>query len=132
ALKSITGDDDQAVDRKGVDELPRVKLVSRFTIGVNALPKLPDEAGALKSRLLLLNFPNTYAGREDNTRKRRLVAEAPGVAIWALGGLARLRSNNAFTVPAKSAEMVQAFERCVSPVKSFAFECLEVTGGDDT
>jgi P4 family phage/plasmid primase-like protien len=130
-LKSVTGNDPQAIDRKGIDELPRVRLVNRFTIAVNELPKLPDEAGALKTRLLLLHFRQSYAGREDTSLKPRLRSEAPGVAVWALMGLARLRARGAFTTPARSAAMVEAFERIVSPVLGFLDERCEVVAGDE-
>jgi P4 family phage/plasmid primase-like protien len=131
-LKSISGNDPQAIDRKGIDELPRVRLYCRFSIAVNELPKLPDEAGALKTRLSLLHFRNTYAGREDTTLKPRIRAEAPGVVVWALQGLKRLRSNNRFTAPARSAAMIEAFEKIVSPVLGFLDERCELCGGDDS
>jgi P4 family phage/plasmid primase-like protien len=125
ALKSVTGNDPQAVDRKGIDELPRVRLFCRFSVAVNELPKLPDEAGALKTRLLLLHFRNSFAGKEDTTLKPRLKAEAPGVA---LAGLRRLRERGRFTVPQRSAAMVEAFEKIISPVLGFLEDRCEVTG----
>jgi len=131
-LKSITGNDPQSIDRKGIDELPRVRLFCRFSIAVNELPKLPDEAGALKTRLLLLHFRNSFAGREDTTLKPRLKAEAPGVAVWGLEGLKRLRTRGRFTIPDRSAAMIEAFERIVAPVLGFLDECCETAQGDDS
>jgi putative DNA primase/helicase len=130
-LKSITGNDPQAIDRKGIDELPRVRLFCRFSIAVNELPKLPDEAGALKTRLLLLHFRNSFVGREDTMLKPRLKAEAPGIAAWALEGLKRLRAQGSFTVPDRSAAMIEAFEKIVSPVLSFLDDCCELGSGDN-
>lgn len=130
-LKSITGNDPQSIDRKGIDELPRVRLLNRFTIAVNELPKLPDEAGALKTRLLLLHFRNSHAGKEDTTLKPRLKAEAPGVAVWALEGLKRLRAQGKFTLPQRSAAMIEAFEKIVSPVLGFLDDRCELAFGDD-
>jgi putative DNA primase/helicase len=131
-IKSVTGNDPQAIDRKGIDELPRVRLFCRFSIAVNELPKLPDEAGALKTRLLLLHFRKSFAGREDTGLKTRLKTEAPGVAVWALEGLKRLRTNGRFTVPQRSDAMIQAFEQIVSPVLRFLDECCELSGGDES
>ena len=130
-IKSVTGNDPQAIDRKGIDELPRVRLFCRFSIAVNELPKLPDEAGALKTRLLLIHFRNSFAGKEDTTLKPRLKAEAPGVAVWALEGLTRLRAQGRFTLPDRSAAMIEAFEKIVSPVLGFLDDCCELGGGDD-
>ncbi len=130
-LKSITGNDPQAIDRKGINELPRVRLFCRFSIAVNELPKLPDEAGAIKTRLLLIHFRNSFAGKEDTTLKPRLKAEAPGVAVWALEGLKRLRAQGRFTLPDRSAAMIEAFEKIVSPILGFLDNCCELGGGDN-
>jgi putative DNA primase/helicase len=129
-LKNISGNDAQAIDRKGVDELPHVWMPVRFTIATNELPKLPDEAGALKPRLKLLYYGRSMAGCEDSTLKPRVRAEAPGIAVWALRGLDRLRENGAFTEPARCKAMVEEFEKLVSPVKSFVSERCELSHGD--
>jgi putative DNA primase/helicase len=129
AIKSITGNDLQGVDRKGVDELPQVHLFARFMIAVNELPRLPDTAGALKPRLLLLYFPNSYADREDTTIKSRISAEAQGIAAWAIEGLFRLREQGGFTIPESSRSIIEEFERTVSPVKCFLHERCEVVAG---
>jgi len=89
---------------------------------VNELPKLPDDAGALKPRLLLLPFLNTFAGREDVTLKDRLKAESVGIANWSLEGLCRLREQGCFTIPSKPQSMIDAFERTVSPIRAFIDE----------
>jgi len=128
-VKNISGNDPQGIDRKGIDELSQVHMQTRFLIACNELPKLPDTAGALKPRLLLLYFPRTFAGKEDQTLKARLRAEAPGIARWALEGLIRLREQGGFTLPATSAQMVEEFERTVSPVKGFMHERCEIDPG---
>jgi putative DNA primase/helicase len=129
-LKSVSGGDAQAIDRKGVDELPNVRLFCRFTIGVNDLPKLPDEAGAIKTRLLLLNFAKSYADNPDTTLKDRVSKEVGGIVNWALEGLVRLRKNGTFTVPRRSAAIVKEFEKMISPVLGFLDEQCEVRAGD--
>jgi putative DNA primase/helicase len=125
-LKSIVGNDPQAIDRKNIDELARVQLLVRFIIAVNDLPKLPDDAGSLKRRLLLIHFPKSFQEAPDINLKSRLAAEAPGVANWALQGLCRLRERGAFTEPASSRAVIEEFERVLSPVKSFLAERCEV------
>jgi putative DNA primase/helicase len=128
-LKSITGNDDQAIDRKNTDELPRVRLQVRFTIALNELPQLPDEAGALKPRLKLLYYGRSFAGQEDRSLKPRVKAEAPGIAAWALQGLYRLRELGGFTEPAKCSAMLDEFEKLVSPVRSFVADRCEIAAG---
>lgn len=126
AIKSITGNDLQAIDRKGIAEIPQARLYCRFTVAVNELPRLPDEAGAIKTRLLLIHFPNSRAGHEDITLKARLRTEAPGVAAWALEGLRRKRDQQRFTTPTNSADMITEFEKTLSPILSFLDDRCEI------
>ena len=125
-LKAITGSDPQSVDRKGVDELPRVRMTCRFTIGVNEIPELPDDAGALRRRLLLLHFPNSFEGRADETLKAKLLLEAQGIAAWSLEGLGRLRERGQFTIPASCRPFMEKFNQLVSPLQGFLREFCEV------
>ena len=128
-LKNISGNDAQGVDRKGIHEMPRVHLPVRFTIAVNDLPELPDSAGAVKPRLLLLYFPVSFQGRENPNLKTQIAGEAAGICAWALEGLCRLREQGAFTVPEKTTAMVAEFDRLISPVRGFIHECCEVVEG---
>ncbi len=140
-MKSITGGDPQAVDRKGISELAHVSICARLTIAVNELPDLPDDAGALETRLLLIHFGKSFAGKEDTTRKQRVRGEAPGLAVWALEGLKRiqarlreqekLQEKEIFTIPEKSRSIIREFKRAVSPVLSFIHECCIVSRGED-
>ena len=130
-LKSISGNDPQAIDRKGIDELPRVRLFCRFSIAVNELPKLPDEAGAIKTRLLLLHFRNSYAGREDTTLKPRLKDGSGGHSKLGLGGTETAAYPRAIYPSRPQRVMIEAFEKLVSPVLGFLDDCCELGGGDD-
>lgn len=128
-IKQITGGDPVSIDRKMVSELPAVYLKCRFTIACNTLPELPDHAQAMRPRLLLLSFDNSYAGREDTGLKKRLCEEAPGVLMWALEGLKRLKRNGKFTMPAASEHAINEFTRLSSPVGEFLAECCVVEVG---
>jgi putative DNA primase/helicase len=122
-IKSIVGRDGITVNRKFLEQLPEVRLSGRFTIAVNELPELPDHAQSLARRLLLLHFPETFTGREDRTLKDKLYGEAPGVAVWALEGLRRLRARGKFTEPKSSLPVVEEFKRLMTPVAEFLDEC---------
>ena len=64
-LKAISGGSEQTVDRKGLAALPSVALKVRFSIAVNELPRLSDSSAAMRSRLLVLPYFNSYEGQED-------------------------------------------------------------------
>jgi P4 family phage/plasmid primase-like protien len=120
-LKEISGRDGVGVNRKNKEFLSDHKLSCRFTISVNAMPDLPDHERSLDRRLLLLHFGECFTGREDTGLKDRLTEEAPGIAVWALSGLARLRAQG-FTSPRSSGPVIEEFRKQSSPVSEFADE----------
>jgi putative DNA primase/helicase len=118
-LKSIIGEDPQSIDMKFREPLPNVRIRARFILAVNNFPDLPDASAAMRSRLLVLPLGNSYEGAEDRTLDTRLAAETPGVMVWALAGLMRLRTQGRFTEPAASRDLLQQFSRLSSPVLAF-------------
>ena len=128
-LKQLTGEDDVSVNRKNKDIIGQHKLTTRITIATNSLPNLPDHEDTLRRRLLLIHFNESFAGREDTGLKRALCDEAPGIAVWALAGLKRLRANGVFTVPPSSGAVVADLRRIMAPVAEFLHECCEITPG---
>ena len=63
-LLSVTGEDTVPVNRKYRDAVS-VRLGVRFMIMSNELPFLPDNSGAIVSRMIALSTPNSWLGRED-------------------------------------------------------------------
>jgi len=124
-IKAVVGRDGVTVNRKFLPQLPDCKLPCRFTIAVNELPELPDHARSLERRLVLLYFPVTFEGREDRTLKDRLPKEAPGIAVWALDGLRRLRQQDMFTAPKSSGPIIMEFRKFLTPIAEFIDECCE-------
>jgi putative DNA primase/helicase len=117
-LLSITGEDTITVNRK---HLPAVdaKLTTRFVIVSNELPKLGDASGALAGRMILLRLTRTFYGQEDTNLAAKLTAELPGILLWALDGLKRLRARGRFEQPKSGAELLEDMEEIASPVGAF-------------
>ncbi len=118
-ILQITGGDPVGVDRKGVSELPQVHLQCRFTIAMNLLPNLPDHATALEPRLNILQFPNSYVGREDRSIKQNMKKVAGDIIPWALEGLRDLRESKLFCLPDSSIPVISDFKDMSSPVYGF-------------
>lgn len=125
-IKSIVGQDRITVNRKFLPILSDVKLPGRMTIVMNELPDLPDSGRALERRLLLISFPRTFQGREDWTLKDRLITEAPGVAVWALDGLKRLRQQDRFTGAQSSESTMRELCQVLTPLMEFIHECCVI------
>lgn len=125
-LLNIVGEDPVSVDRKFLPGLANHRLGCRFTLATNELPELPDHSGALEARLLILDFRKSFLGREDFGLRDRLIAEAPGIAVWALQGLKRLWANEGrFTVPEQSLQSLKEWRTTTSPMAAFLEECTE-------
>lgn len=123
-ILKISGGDPVTVDPKYVQPFD-IHLTCRFTIAMNNLPGFHDPAKALLARSLILNFPNSYMGREDPTLKKRLKKEAmEGRLInFALEGLKDLREQSKFTMPSSSESLLQELEELTAPVTAFVGEC---------
>lgn len=125
-LKSIIGADKQTIERKHIDALS-VRLGVRFFMACNELPRLLDSSGAMATRLLILPFDESFAGRENTHLGEQLKSELSGIANWALAGLVRLRANlNKFTVCKRHLQAHQQFARETSTVLSWVLERLVV------
>jgi P4 family phage/plasmid primase-like protien len=128
-LKAISGGSEQTVDRKGLPAMSSVALKVRFTIAVNELPRLSDSSAAMRSRLLVVPYFNSYEGKENFGLLDRLLTEIPGVTNWALEGLRLLRTVGRFTNPAAGEKILRDFVYLSSPIQAFLDECCEV--GED-
>jgi putative DNA primase/helicase len=127
-LLSISGEDAVSVDRKYLNPIT-TKLPTRFAILTNELPRLNDASGALAGRVIILQLKNSWYGREDVKLSERLYEEVPGILLWALEGLRRLRERGHFVQPESSRLALQDLEDLSSPVGAFLRECCEVGPG---
>ena len=125
-MKAISGGSEQTVDRKGLPAMSSVALKVRFTVAVNELPRLSDSSAAMRSRLLIIPFFNTYEGKEDFGLLDRLLTEIPGITNWALAGLRLLRKVGRFQNPSAGDKILRDFVYLSSPIQAFLDECCEV------
>jgi putative DNA primase/helicase len=123
-LLNITGEDSVVVNQKY--RVPvTVKLLTRFIIASNELPRLPDNAGALANRVLVLQLTESFLGREDRGLEAALLQELPGIVKLMLDGLRRLHRQG-FTQTAYQTALVQNMEDLGSPLRAFVRECCEI------
>jgi putative DNA primase/helicase len=126
-LKCITGEDTLHINRKFDPDGMDITLSPRLVIACNELPVIYETTGALSRRLLLLRFNECFQGREDFGLKDKLRAELSGINNWALRGLARLRSNGRFVIPAATQKAVNDYRRDNSPEFAFIQDCVAVS-----
>lgn len=126
-ILQITGRDPVGIRRMYLSYIPQVYLKCRFTIAMNDLPNIPDQANALEPKLNVLYFENSYVGREDISLKFKLKQEAEqGKLInFALRGLKNLRQTGEFIVPKSSQILLNQLRELTTPVAAFIADCCE-------
>lgn len=127
-LLSIIGEDDIAVNRKGI-EFWFGKLPTRFMLFSNEMPRFFDSSGAITTRFMYVRLQQSFAANPDPNLKDKLTAELPGIFNWALRGLDRLNQNDGvFTRPDTMDEMQDLMTDMASPLTRFFEEEYEITG----
>jgi len=132
-LLEVVGRDFVNINPKHKDEITR-SLYCRFTLAVNHLPYLKNSARAIESRAIILDFANSFWGKEDLTLKDRIIKDASDRIIkdasegklipYALRGLRDLRANkNIFTLPKSSVKRLIEFGHIMSPALQFVEDC---------
>jgi len=124
-ILKITGEGTFDIPRKYLEALRSYKFPTKFTMTCNELPHLPDHSGAMQRRLLILDFPLSFVANPDRNLETRLAKELPGIVLWALEGLARLRRNGGFTVPADMQESLDEWRTATSPMAAFIEEACD-------
>lgn len=126
-LLTISGADYIDIPRKFKSDW-HGQLGVRFTFLSNELPRLPDVSGAIATRFLMLQLAESWLGREDLGLEERLMGELPGILLWALDGLDRLRARGHFVEPTSTRDAVRALMESTSTIKSFVADRCEVGG----
>jgi P4 family phage/plasmid primase-like protien len=122
-LLSISGEDNKSVNRKNTTAWEG-RLGVRIMLIANRFPNLSDETGALARRIVPLRFSQSFEGREDGGLTDRLTAELPGILVWSLDGLARLRRAGRFTETPAGLSTLRELRAVGSPVSRFAADRL--------
>ncbi len=127
-LLNISGEDTLTIDRKFLGSVS-MKLPTRFMFLTNELPRLNDASTALAGRFLVLRLSNSFYGQEDLTLTNQLIAELPGILLWAIEGWKRLNARGRFVQPESSEDAIRDLEDLASPVSAFVRDCCVVGPG---
>jgi putative DNA primase/helicase len=129
-LLRVSGEDDVNIARKNKTDWVG-RLLVRFMILTNEIPRLADPSGALSGRFVILVLTRSFYGNEDPRLTEKLLAELPGILNWALDGWDRLMKQGQFTLPASSVDAMTELEYLSSPIQKFLDEqCLFVESAE--
>ncbi len=113
----------------------QLKPTARLTFATNNLPRFRDRTDGLWRRVMIVPFPVRFL--DESKQDKRLAdphfwetsVELPGMFLWALAGLKRLRERGHFLEPSVCAEAKQTY-RCESnPAQMYLLEHCECIGG---
>lgn len=130
-LLSISGEDAQTFDRKNMKPMT-MKLPTRFVIMTNELPRLGDSSNALVGRFIVLRMTKSFYGQEDAGLTEKLLAELPGILLWAVEGWKRLRARGRFVQPETGKSLIHDMEALASPVGEFVRDCCVLGPSEET
>ena len=117
-ILNIVGEDMIKVNQKYKDDL-NVRLKTKLMFISNCVPSIPDSSGALPSRFIFVNLPNSFYGREDFDLEARLTAELPGIFNLAVWHLDNLLERGHFIQPETGKRTLEQMSALSSPVSDF-------------
>lgn len=123
-FKSITANEPIGVQLLYTQKTWQGSLDCKLLLAANSVPTMWDDSAATANRWIPLVFDRSFLGKEDPTLAKRLIAELPGIAAWALAGLQRLIAQGRFTMPESSRNELDNMIQSGSPVEQFIDECL--------
>lgn len=130
-LLSTSAADPQRIARKyGSDML--TTLQCRIVMAANPPFGLSDIGSALSKRMVIVQFPKSFLGREDLNLADKLLKELPQIVMLALDGLYALTARGRFVEPASSQVERDAARHIESPMTSFLEEECVLQEGVET
>lgn len=101
---------------------PYVRLIG----ATNHLPRLLDLSDGFFRRAIILTFNRQFGAHEqDAGLEEKLLAELPGILVWSMDGLQRLRNRGKFDIPLSSAVALNQYRQEADPIGLFVEDCLE-------
>jgi len=131
-FKALTGGDTIDAQKKFQDSF-YFKNYAKLLYSANTLPKTNDDSYAFYRRWILINFSNTFVGKNCDPYildKITTEQELSGLLNWALEGLDRLFKNKEFTYRKTVEQTRDQYKMLSDPVYSFVhtFISTDTTG----
>ena len=133
-LKSFVSGDVMFFDRKhlsGLNCTPTARLMMSF----NNRPRFSDRSSGIWRRMMLIPFnvqirENEKVQNMDKHTWWEASGELPGILLWAIAGLHRLRQQGRFTKSAMSEAATEDYRIESNPARAFLTENLELSPGN--
>jgi P4 family phage/plasmid primase-like protien len=125
SFKSITGQDTVETERKGQDAVS-FRAWATPIFSANAAPRTNDPDAAYLGRWEVLEYPESFVGREDPSKEVAMGKELEGIARrWAMGAQ-RVALREGFDRPPSAEAVLASFKQDVDPVQAFVRDVFNV------
>lgn len=130
-FKKVISGSEILIERKGQDPY-KIKPYCKFTFSANDTPKFKDRTGAVKDRLIFINFNATFSANDpdyDPFIISKLMCEESAQYLIRIGieALKRVLQNKAFTLTDDGVKELEAFDERNNPIIKF---CKEIDSDD--
>jgi putative DNA primase/helicase len=124
-FKACVGEDAISAEEKHMPVFS-FKPTAKMIMTMNSLPDTRDTSYGYFRRLSILAFNASFSGeKRDNKLKEKLKEELPGIFLWAMEGLKRLRANDYKFSPCKSMDdMLKRYQAEQKPMYEFFEDCI--------
>ena len=131
-LKAFTSGDRMYFDRKGIPGIEAYPT-ARLVLATNNRPRFSDRSEGIWRRMLLLPFRITIPYKEqDRQLTAKLREDLPGIFVWAVEGLRRLRENGHFSEPGVCRQALDDYRMESNPARHFLRECYYESADGET
>lgn len=129
-FKSVTSGDEIPVERKGVDGW-KARAIARMVFATNVMPAFTDRSAGVWDRVRIIPFNQVFRGKPNQNPNltAELLEELPGIFNWALRGLAKLRTLQAFPDCPEGATMKEEHRNNCDHERAFLQEFTEAAPG---
>ncbi len=132
-IKAVITGDPILLERKFYNPT-KMRPYCKLIVLSNDFPTNNDGSHGFFRRWLVLPFQTHFdEDSQDKTLAKRIISEElPGVLLWALEGLARLKERKRFTEPQVCKDKLLEFRKVSDPILSFRDDCLILRPDDHT
>ena len=125
SIKMFTDGSEMTFEYKGKDTFS-ARPTARLVIATNNLPRFSDKSEGIWRRLKVIPFDYRIPEHRQDTRYKEdhqkdwiFHDELPGIFIWALDGLQRLKRNKIFTEAKSCTNILNQYRLDCNPAKTF-------------
>lgn len=125
-VKSVTGAD-EITARHLYGEFFTFKPTFKIWLAMNHLPRVVGDDDGIWRRIRVIDFRESFLGREDKTLGEKLLTELPGILNWALEGLQEWHRIG-LSEPQRVRDNVANYRAEMDTLHGFLRDAVEFTG----